>query len=113
MPQTLNSIEVPDEQVAEQSMPCGFDDDLIKQGTATSNRICGLLTQSHQAPERFIGPHLDQVAMAELLAKYPTPAALRRAGPGKPASVPCSASMRPGRGSTGPETSPLPWPPKP
>ncbi|MDO5745982.1 MAG: IS110 family transposase [Micrococcaceae bacterium] len=80
MPHTLHSIEVPEEQVAELSMLCGFDDDLVKASTATSNRIRGLLTQIHPALERVIGPHLDHVAMAELLAKYPSPAALRRAG---------------------------------
>lgn len=80
MPHTLRTVEVPEAQVAELSMLCGFDDDLAKEATATSNRIRGLLTQIHPALERVIGKHLDHVAMAELLAKYPTPAALRRAG---------------------------------
>src|SRR6185312_2743018 len=74
------SIQIADEQVAELAMLCGFDDDLAKQATATSNRIRGLLTQIHPALERVIGEHLDHPAMPELLAKYPTPAALRRAG---------------------------------
>lgn len=80
MPESLRDIQVPDKQVAELSMLCGFDDDLAKEATATSNRIRGLLTQIHPALERVIGKHLDHVAMAELLAKYPTPAALRKAG---------------------------------
>ncbi len=80
MPHTLRSIIVADEQAAELSMLCGFDDDLTQQATATSNRIRGLLTQIHPALERVIGPHLDHPAMAELLIKYPTPAALRKAG---------------------------------
>ncbi|WP_417218321.1 IS110 family transposase [Arthrobacter sp.] len=80
MPHTLRSIVVADEHVAELAMLCGFDDDLAKQATATSNRIRGLLTQIHPALERVIGEHLDHQAMPELLAKYPTPAALRRAG---------------------------------
>ena len=80
LPHTLRSIAVADEQTAELSMLCGFDDDLAKQSTAASNRIRGLLTQIHPALERVIGPHLDHPAMAELLRKYPTPAALRRAG---------------------------------
>ena len=37
-------------------MPCGFDDDLAKQATATSNRIRGLLTLVHPALERVPGP---------------------------------------------------------
>ncbi|WP_205164133.1 IS110 family transposase [Arthrobacter roseus] len=80
MPHTLRSVKVADEQVAELSMLCGFDDDLAKQATASSNRIRGLLTQIHPALERVIGPHLAHQAMPELLAKYPTPAALRKAG---------------------------------
>ncbi|GAA4381817.1 IS110 family transposase [Paeniglutamicibacter cryotolerans] len=80
LPQTLRPIAIPEEQVAELSMLCGFDDDLAKQATATSNRIRGLLTQIHPALERVIGAHLEHAAMAELLVKYPTPAALRRAG---------------------------------
>ena len=80
MPHTLRSIVVADEQGAELSMLCGFDDDLAAQATATSNRIRGLLTQIHPALERVIGGHLDHRAMAELLRKYPTPAALAAAG---------------------------------
>lgn len=41
MPHTLRSIEVADEQVADPSMLCGFDDDLAQQVTATSNRLRG------------------------------------------------------------------------
>ena len=80
MPHTLRNVETADEQVAELTMLCGFNDDLTKEGTATSNRIRGLLTHIHPALERVIGKHLDHPAMLELLAKYPTPAALRRAG---------------------------------
>jgi transposase len=68
-------------------MLCGFDDDLAKQATATSNRIRGLLTQIHPALERVIGPHLDHPAMTELLAKYPTPAALQHAGQSRAAAL--------------------------
>lgn len=49
MPHTLRSIEIADERTAVLSMLCGFDDDLAKQATATSNRIRGLLTQIHPA----------------------------------------------------------------
>lgn len=80
MPEALRDVQVPDKQVSELSMLCGFDADLAKQATATSNRIRGLLTQIHPALERVIGKHLNHMAMAELLAKYPTPAALRKAG---------------------------------
>ncbi|GAA1486921.1 IS110 family transposase [Brachybacterium fresconis] len=80
MPHTLRSIVLADEQAAQLSMLCGFDDDLAKQATATSNRIRGLLTQIHPALERTIGKHLDHPVMPALLEKYPGPAELRRAG---------------------------------
>ncbi|MBP2414848.1 transposase [Arthrobacter stackebrandtii] len=80
LPHTLRSIALADEQAAELSMLCGFDDDLAKQATATSNRIRGLLTQIHPALERVIGGHLDHPAMAELLIKYPSPEKIHNAG---------------------------------
>lgn len=45
MPHTLRSIQMTDEQLAELTMLCGFDDDLAKQAIATSNRIRGQLIQ--------------------------------------------------------------------
>lgn len=80
MPHTLRSIAVADEQVAELTMLCGFDDDLAGQITQVSNRIRGLLTQIHPALERIIGPRLDHPAMLALLRKHPSPDALRTAG---------------------------------
>jgi transposase len=80
MPSTLRSVNLGDEQAAELSMLCGFDQDLAKQITATSNRIRGLLTQIHPALERVVGKHLDRLAVLDLLQAYPTPAALRKAG---------------------------------
>ena len=80
MPHTPRSIEVADEQVAELSMLCGFDDDLAKQVTATSNRLRGLLTQIHPGLERVLGPRLDHPAVLELIRTWPTPATLRAAG---------------------------------
>ncbi len=80
MPATLRSIKVADEQVAELSMLCGFDDDLAAQITQVSNRVRGLLTQVHPTLERVLGPRLDHPAILHLLQKYPSPALLRRAG---------------------------------
>lgn len=82
MPHTLRSIALGDEAIAELGVLCGFDDDLAAQITATSNRIRGLLTQIHPALERALGPHLDHPAVADLLTRYPTPAALKTAGRG-------------------------------
>lgn len=80
LPHALRSIQLADESVAELSMLCGFDDDILGQMTATSNRIRGLLTQIHPALERVVGPHLDHPAMLDLLQHYPSPAAMKAAG---------------------------------
>jgi transposase len=80
MPHALRSLQLADEQVAELTMLCGFDDDVTGQITATSNRIRGLLTQIHPALERVLGPHLDHPAVLDLLQHYPSPAAMAAAG---------------------------------
>ncbi len=80
LPHALRSIQLADERVAELSMLCGFDDDVVGQIVATSNRIRGLLTQIHPALERVLGPHLDHPAVLDLLQKYPSPALMKTAG---------------------------------
>ncbi|AJY41330.1 transposase, Mutator family protein [Burkholderia humptydooensis] len=70
--------EVADEQLAELTMPCGFNDDLAAQVTQTGNRIRGLLTQVHPAPERVLGPRLDHLAVLDLLERYPSSDAHKR-----------------------------------
>ena len=80
LPPALRSIQLADESVAELSMLCGFDDDILGQMTSTSNRTRCLLTQVHPALERVVGPHLDHPAMLDLLQHYPSPAAMKAAG---------------------------------
>jgi transposase len=80
MPHTLRSLKLADNEVAELTMLCGFDDDLAGQITQTSNRIRGLLTQIHPALERVLGPHLDHPAVLDLLERYPSPARLASVG---------------------------------
>lgn len=80
MPHTLRSTQVTDEQVAELTMLCGFDDDLGAQITQVGNRVRGLLTQIHPALERVVGPRLDHPAILDLLQRYPSTAKLRAAG---------------------------------
>lgn len=80
LPHALRSIQLADESIAELSMLCGINDDILQQMTATSNRIRGLLTQIHPALERVLGPHLDHPAMLDLLQRYPSPAAMKQAG---------------------------------
>jgi transposase len=76
MSHALRSLRLDDEQLAELTMLCGFDDDLADQITQTSNRIRGLLTQIHPALERVLGPRLDHPAVLDLLQRYPSPASL-------------------------------------
>ena len=76
MPHALRSLRLDDEQLAELTMLCGFDDDLADQITQASNRIRGLLTQIHPALERVLGPRLDHPAVLDLLQRYPSPTRL-------------------------------------
>lgn len=80
MPHTLRSIQVSDEDEATLGMLTGFDLDLARQITQTSNRIRGLFTQIHPPLERTIGPWLEHDAVLEVLAAWPTPAQLKHAG---------------------------------
>lgn len=80
LPHALRSIDVEAESVAELGMLCGFDEDIVKQINATTNRLRGLLTQIHPALERVIGARLDHPAVLELLQRYPSPTVLAAAG---------------------------------
>lgn len=97
MPHTLRAIQVTDEQVAELSMLCGFDDDLAAQITQVGNRIRGLLTQIHPALERVIGPRLDHPAVLDVLQRWPSPADLRTAGEKRIATRMLKLAPRKGR----------------
>ena len=80
MPHTLRSIQISDEDEATLGMLTGFDLDLARQITQTSNRIRGLFTQIHPPLERVIGPWLEHDAVLEVLATWPTPTQLKHAG---------------------------------
>ena len=80
MPHTLRSIQLSDEDEATLGMLTGFDLDLTRQITQTSNRIRGLFTQIHPSLERVLGPWLEHDAVREVLASWPTPALLKHAG---------------------------------
>lgn len=107
MPHTLRSVQLADEQIAELTMLCGFDDDLAKQATATSNRIRGLLTQIHPALERVLDPG------------WTTPRSWICCGPGRhpkrfatqdgAGSRAGWPSARPGWANASPMTSSRPW----
>ena len=80
MAHTLRGITVTEENIAELSMLCGFDDDLAAQITQARNRLRGFLTQIHPALERVLGPRLGHPAVVALLTRYSSPARLRTAG---------------------------------
>lgn len=80
MPHTLRAISTSDEDAAALSMLTGFDLDLARQVNQTANRIRGLYTQIHPALETILGPRLKHDAVLEVIAAWPTPTALRKAG---------------------------------
>ena len=80
MPHTLRAINASDEDAAALSMLTGFDLDLARQVNQSANRIRGLYTQIHPALERVLGPWLEHDAVLEVIAAWPTPADLKRAG---------------------------------
>lgn len=82
MAHTLRGITVAEEDIAELSMLCGFDDDLASQITQARNRLRGFLTQIHPALERVLGPRLGHPGVVALLGRYSSPARLKSAGRG-------------------------------
>ena len=80
MPHTLRAISTSDEDAAALSMLTGFDLDLARQVNQTANRIRGLYTQIHPALETILGPRPGHDAVLEVIAAWPTPTALRKAG---------------------------------
>ena len=80
MPHTLRAVSASDEEAAALSMLTGFDLDLARQVNQTANRIRGLYTQIHPALEAVLGPWLEHDAVLEVIAAWPTPAELKRAG---------------------------------
>ena len=58
----------------------GFDIDLAADQTRCTNRLRDALTSVSPALERAIGARLAQPGVRDLLAKHPTPTALRTAG---------------------------------
>jgi len=80
MPHTLRALNASDEDAAALSMLTGFDLDLARQVNQVSNRIRGLYTQVHPALEKVLGPWLEHDSVVEVIATWPTPAALKHAG---------------------------------
>ena len=61
----------------------GYDADLAADATRLSNRLRDALTSVSPALERVLGPRLHRAGVRDLLARYPSPAALAKAGRGR------------------------------
>jgi transposase len=76
----LHWLEVSDETLERLRLLGGYDDDLAHDVNRAANRLRDLLLAISPALERVLGPRLDHPVARALLARYPTPTALRAAG---------------------------------
>lgn len=80
LPHTLRALTKTDQDEAGLAMLTGFDLDLSRQVNQVSNRIRGLFTQIHPELETVLGTRLEHDAILHVLATWPTPQALKKAG---------------------------------
>jgi transposase len=76
----LHWLEPSDETLERLRVLGGYDDDLAHDVNRTANRLRDMLLAVSPALERVLGPRLDHPVARALLARYPTPTALRAAG---------------------------------
>jgi transposase len=76
----LHWLELGDETLERLRVLGGYDDDLAHDVNRTANRLRDMLLAISPALERVLGPRLDHPVARALLARYPTPTALRAAG---------------------------------
>jgi transposase len=76
----LHWLEVSDETLERLRLLGGYDDDLAHDVNRAANRLRDMLLAISPALERVLGPRLDHPVARALLARYPTPTALRAAG---------------------------------
>ncbi len=72
-----------DELLAQLRVLNGYDADLATDATRLSNRLRDALTGISPALERVLGPRLHHPGVRDLLARYPAPQALAKAGRGR------------------------------
>ena len=72
-----------DELLAQLRVLNGYDADLATDATRLSNRLRDALTGISPALERVLGPRLHHPGVRDLLARYPAPRALAKAGRGR------------------------------
>jgi transposase len=79
----LHWLEPSEELIEQLRVLAGYDDDLAGDWTRSVNRLRDLLLSLAPALERVLGPRLEHPAARALLARYPTPTALRTAKRGQ------------------------------
>lgn len=76
----IHWIALSDDLLVQLRILNGLDIDLAADSTRHANRLRDALTSVSPALEMTLGPRLHHGGVRDLLAKYPTPTALRRAG---------------------------------
>lgn len=76
----LTWLDIGDELLTELRILNGRDVDLAHDANRASNRLRDALTSISPALERVVGDRLGQGGIRDLIGRYPTPDALRRAG---------------------------------
>src|SRR5690606_22273263 len=79
----LTWLAISDELLAELRVLNGRDVDLAADANRIVNRCRDALVAISPALERAVGDRLDKPGVRDLLARYPTPTALRAAGPAR------------------------------
>jgi hypothetical protein len=87
----LHWLEGDDETLERLRVIGGYDDDLAHNVNRAANRLRDMLLAISPALERVLGPRLDHPGARALLARYPTPTALRSSG-GLIQTGPCSVT---------------------
>jgi hypothetical protein len=96
MPRTLRRVDPGEEVLAELGVLIGLDDDQAQEATRLSNRIRGLLPQSHPALDRVLGPRVTTAVVLDLLSRFGGPAGLHTAGRRRLLTVARKAAPRAG-----------------
>lgn len=73
-------LNIDDDLLVQLRILNGLDIDLAADATRHANRLRDALTSISPALERAVGTKIQHAGVRDLLAKYPTPAALRSAG---------------------------------
>lgn len=76
----LHWLPEDDEVLQALQLLCGMDDDFAHDVTRVSNRLRDLLLQAYPPLEAVLGKRLEHPAVLQLLTRFPTATALRKAG---------------------------------